>query len=99
MQVGGFSQNTVQLELGSSEKYAQPHVRCKARVGIEHVDQRRFKTSSWQSCGSIHTHNESEAIAALDSCLAAHAGEYVRLFGIDSSKRRMMETIVQRPAH
>lgn len=69
------------------------------RIGIEHVDQRRFKTGSWQSCGSIQTHNESEAIAALDSCLANHAGEYVRLFGIDSSKRRMMESIVQRPAH
>jgi len=69
------------------------------RIGIEHVDQRRFKMGSWQSCGSIQTHNESEAIAALDSCLANHAGEYVRLFGIDPSKRRMMETIVQRPVH
>jgi len=29
MQVGGFSQNTAQLESGSSEKYAQPHIRCK----------------------------------------------------------------------
>lgn len=26
MQVGGFSQNTTQLELSSSEKYAQPHI-------------------------------------------------------------------------
>lgn len=34
------------------------------RIGIEHVDQRRFKTGSWQSCGSIQTQNESEAIAS-----------------------------------
>jgi len=67
------------------------------RIGIEHVDKRRFKTGSWQSCNSIQTQNELEALAALETCLTSHPGEYVRLFGIDSSKRRMMETIVQRP--
>jgi carbon dioxide concentrating mechanism protein CcmM len=67
------------------------------RIGIEHVDKRRFRTGSWQSCGSLQTHNESEAIATLETCLTSHPGEYVRLFGIDSSKRRVMETIVQRP--
>lgn len=66
-------------------------------IGIEHVDRRRFRTGSWQSCGCIQTGNESEAIAALESCLANYAGEYVRLFGIDGNKRRVMETIVQRP--
>lgn len=67
------------------------------RIGIEHVDKRRFKTGSWQSCGSIQTQNEPEVIASLEACLMSHPGEYVRLFGIDSSKRRVMETIVQRP--
>jgi len=47
----------------------------------------------WISAGSvpvpgkvvqpISTNNESEAIAALETCVANHAGEYVRLFGID----------------
>ncbi|HEY9838538.1 MAG TPA: ribulose bisphosphate carboxylase small subunit, partial [Vampirovibrionales bacterium] len=66
-------------------------------IGIEHVDRRRFSTGSWQSCGCIQTGNESEAIAALNSCLANYAGEYVRLFGVDGNKRRVMETIIQRP--
>ncbi|MCT7965993.1 ribulose bisphosphate carboxylase small subunit [Laspinema sp. D1] len=66
-------------------------------IGIEHVDRRRFRTGSWQSCGCIQTGNESEAIASLESCLANYAGEYVRLFGIDANKRRVMETIIQRP--
>jgi ribulose bisphosphate carboxylase small subunit len=66
-------------------------------IGIEHVDRRRFRTGSWQSCGCIQTGNESEAIAALESCLTNYAGEYVRIFGIDANKRRVMETIIQRP--
>lgn len=66
-------------------------------IGIEHVDRRRFQTGSWQSCGCIQSGNESEAIASLESCLANYAGEYVRLFGIDGNKRRVMETIIQRP--
>jgi carbon dioxide concentrating mechanism protein CcmM len=68
------------------------------KIGTEHVDQRRFRTGSWQSCSPINTRNESEAIAALEACLAEHAGEYVRLFGIDpKAKRRVLETIIQRP--
>jgi len=68
------------------------------KIGTEHVDQRRFRTGSWQSCSPIDTRHESEAIAALEACLAEHAGEYVRLFGIDpKAKRRVLETIIQRP--
>jgi ribulose bisphosphate carboxylase small subunit len=67
------------------------------RIGVEHVDRRRFRTGSWKSCGSIQAPNESEAIATLESCLTEHDGEYVRIFGIDSARRRVMETIVQRP--
>ena len=68
------------------------------KIGTEHVDQRRFRTGSWQSCSPISTANESEAIAAVEACLANHEGEYVRLFGIDpKAKRRVLETIIQRP--
>jgi ribulose bisphosphate carboxylase small subunit len=67
------------------------------RLGIEVVDERRFRTNSWQSYAAVQG-SDSEAIAALENCLADHASDYVRIVGIDpKAKRRMMETIVQRP--
>ena len=68
------------------------------KIGTEHANKRRFKTKSWQSCSPISSNRESEVITALEDCLAEHAGEYVRLIGIDSdAKRRVSETIIQRP--
>ena len=68
------------------------------KVGTEHADARRFRTGSWQSGASLQVRNESEAIAALESVMNQHTGEYVRLIGIDSkAKRRVVEEIIQRP--
>ncbi|MBU7585921.1 MAG: ribulose bisphosphate carboxylase small subunit [Nostoc sp. TH1S01] len=68
------------------------------KIGTEHVDQRRFRTGSWTSCQPIEARSVNEALSALESCLADHSGEYVRLFGIDpKGKRRVLETIIQRP--
>jgi carbon dioxide concentrating mechanism protein CcmM len=67
------------------------------KIGTEHVDQRRFRTGSWHSCKPIETRSLREAVAALEACLAEHSEEYVRLFGIDHNKRRVLETIIQRP--
>jgi carbon dioxide concentrating mechanism protein CcmM len=67
------------------------------KIGTEHVDQRRFRTGSWQSCQPIETRSLGAAIAALESCLIDHSGEYVRLFGIDNGRKRVLETIIQRP--
>ncbi|MEB3147403.1 MAG: ribulose bisphosphate carboxylase small subunit [Sphaerospermopsis sp.] len=67
------------------------------KIGTEHVDQRRFRTGSWQSCKAIETRSLGQAIAALESCLVDHSGEYVRLFGIDNGRKRVLETIIQRP--
>jgi ribulose bisphosphate carboxylase small subunit len=68
------------------------------KIGIEHIDERHFRTGSWQSCGTIHAHAESDAISALECCLAEYSGEYVRLVGIDPQvKKRVVETIIQRP--
>jgi len=68
------------------------------KIGTEHADKRRFKTSSWQSCSPIESQRESEVIAALEQCMVEHSGEYVRLIGIDAgAKRRVVETIIQRP--
>jgi ribulose bisphosphate carboxylase small subunit len=68
------------------------------KINIEHVDERRFRTGSWQSCLHTHIDAHSDAISALESCLAEYSGEYLRLVGIDpQAKRRVVETIIQRP--
>jgi carbon dioxide concentrating mechanism protein CcmM len=68
------------------------------RVGAEHVTKRRFSTGSWKSCGAVDSQNLSQVLATLEECMAAHPGEYVRLIGIDpTAKRRVVETIIQRP--
>ena len=68
------------------------------KIGTEHADQRRFKTSSWQPCAAISSQRESEVVTALEACLVEHQGEYVRLIGIDpKAKRRVMEKVIQRP--
>lgn len=69
------------------------------RIGMEHADKRRYKTSSWQSCSSIQADQIQEAIAGLEACMAEHPGEYVRMIGVDpKAKRRVSETIIQKPA-
>ncbi|NDJ18080.1 ribulose bisphosphate carboxylase small subunit [Myxacorys almedinensis] len=68
------------------------------RIGTEHADQRQFRTSSWKSCAPIQTSQESAVLAELQSCLAEHQSEYVRLIGIDpKAKRRVLEAIIHRP--
>lgn len=68
------------------------------QIGTEHADLRRFRTKSWQSCSPITSTNEGQVISALEGCMQDHAGEYVRLIGIDSNaKRRVLEMIIQRP--
>jgi len=67
-------------------------------IGTEHANKRRFQTKSWQSCAPIESNRESDILAALAGCLQEHAGEYVRMIGIDpQAKRRVLETIIQRP--
>jgi carbon dioxide concentrating mechanism protein CcmM len=68
------------------------------KIGTEHADKRRFRTSSWQTCSPIDSNREGDVIAALEACIAQHQGEYVRLIGIDpKAKRRVLETVIQRP--
>lgn len=69
------------------------------RLGTEHVDQRRFRTNSWQSCSTVQTQDPNGAIAELEQCLVSYPDEYVRLIGIDpKNKQRVLEHIIQRPA-
>jgi len=68
------------------------------RVGLEHVDQRRFRTNAWKSCPIPATQDPNAAMAALSQCLGEYSGEYVRLIGIDpKNKRRVLEHMIQRP--
>src|ERR671932_1508632 len=68
------------------------------RIGAEYADERRFRTSSWKSATSIQSERESDVLKALEETLAEHAGEYVRLIGIDpKAKRRVSEEIIQKP--
>lgn len=68
------------------------------RIGMEHADSRRFRSNVWQSCSPITSSSEREVMAALNACMADHAGEYVRIFGIDTvAKRRVSPITVQRP--
>jgi carbon dioxide concentrating mechanism protein CcmM len=69
------------------------------RVGTEHADKRRFQVSSWMSCSPFNSNNEGDILNSLETCLHEHSGEYVRLIGIDvNAKRRVLETIIQRPS-
>lgn len=65
------------------------------KLGIEYVDERRFRTGSWQCFGTFQT--EGEAIAALNACLTEHPNDYIRIVGIDKHRTRIAETVVQRP--
>ena len=66
------------------------------RLGIEHVDQRRFRVNSWQSYATANT--AEIAAISLQECLSTFPHHYIRLVSIDPrTRRRMIEKIVHRP--
>ncbi|MEB3177876.1 MAG: ribulose bisphosphate carboxylase small subunit [Nostocaceae cyanobacterium] len=92
-----YEGNTTHLNLEAQQKVREILARGY-KVGLEHVDERRFRTGTWQSCCLGDIHGESDAISTIESCLTECNGEYVRLVGVDpNGKRRAMETIIQRP--
>ncbi|MEL7143810.1 MAG: ribulose bisphosphate carboxylase small subunit [Cyanobacteria bacterium J06573_11] len=69
------------------------------RIGMEHADARRYRSGVWETCTPIKDTREQAVFGALENCLAEHAGEYVRMFGIDTQmKRRVGMVTVQRPS-
>ncbi len=67
------------------------------RISTEYADARRFRSAAWQTGPAIDASSEASVIAALNSILAEHEGEYVRIVGVDpKAKRRVTETIIQR---
>jgi carbon dioxide concentrating mechanism protein CcmM len=68
------------------------------KVGLEYADKRRFRASAWNS-GAISSQQESEVLREIEANLAEHAGEYVRLLGIEpKAKRRVAEILIQQPS-
>ena len=68
------------------------------RVSTEYADKRRYRSGAWQTGTPISGNRPSEVIAALKAQLAEHAGQYVRLVGVDPrAKCRVLETTIQRP--
>ncbi len=68
------------------------------QIGTEHADIRRFRSSSWHTCKPVSATRLQDAVSQLETCLTDHAGEYVRLIGIDTqARRRVHEEIIQRP--
>jgi carbon dioxide concentrating mechanism protein CcmM len=69
-----------------------------AKIGVEYADERRYKTSSWQSGTSIQSNREAEVMSVLQDFLSQHQGDYVRLVGIDpKAKRRLAEAVIHKP--
>ncbi len=94
--------NTYSSAAGALDATVVNHVRQLLaqgyRIGTEHANPRHYQISSWKSCPILQSTREAEVLAALKTCLADHAGDYVRLIGIDpKAKRRVLETIIQRP--
>jgi carbon dioxide concentrating mechanism protein CcmM len=67
------------------------------RIGTEHTDPRHYRVNIWKSCAPIQSTREGDVFSALEHCLAEHAGEYVRMFGINSAKQRLATLTIQRP--
>jgi carbon dioxide concentrating mechanism protein CcmM len=74
------------------------HLSQGYRIGMEHADLRRYRSGVWETCTPIKDTREQAVFEGLERCMAEHAGEYVRMFGIDThAKRRVGMVTVQRP--
>lgn len=96
-----LGEKDAQLENSSGEP-ANPHLRSILaqgnRLGIEHVDRRRFSVNSWQSYGTFDPNRTAEAASQLQACRIQFPNHYIRLISIDpQTNRRLNETVIQRP--
>ncbi|MGQ9838851.1 MAG: ribulose bisphosphate carboxylase small subunit [Cyanobacteriota bacterium] len=67
-------------------------------IQVEHVDKRRYRVNSWQSCGVTHLKDWAQACQAVAQCLSNFPKDYIRLVGVDPvKKQRRVETLIQRP--
>lgn len=71
----------------------QDLLRQGCTITTEYADKRRFRTSSWQSGITI---TSAQGINDLQSFLAEHPQDYVRLVAV-KAKQRVLEVMIQRP--
>lgn len=84
-------------ETGSLAGQVRSWLQQGYKVGTEHADKRRYRSGVWQTCSPIESNREAEVLEALQGCMTEHAGEYVRMFGIDPvAKRRIAPVTIQR---
>ncbi len=87
---------------GGLNAQAADHVRNLVRSGhkltLEFADVRRYKINSWQTAGVVQAGgSESSTMNQVQALAGQYAGSYVRLVGTDGSKRRVLETVIQKP--
>jgi len=94
----GFGTMTSQLLPPDVVQRARQYLAQGYTIGTEHADSRRYRSGVWQTCSPIQSNREPEVLAALETCLSQHSGEYVRMFGIDPrAKQRVAPITIQRP--
>ncbi len=93
----GLGTMTSQLLPPDVVQRARQYLAQGLTIGTEHADSRRYRSGVWQTCSPIQSHRDTEVFAALEACLSEHAGEYVRMFGIDPrAKQRVAPITIQR---
>lgn len=99
MATGSFGSNPAKSDLPTEAQQELQNTLAQGhRLGIEHVDKRRFQMNSWKSYATLKGDNETEAVNSLESCFSKFPEHYIWLVSIDpQTKRRITETIVQRP--
>ncbi len=92
-----YSGSSASVDSGVNAQIRQV-VNRGGRISVEFANKRQFQNGGWQSGGFLSGSNEGSVLSALNQFLSQHVGEYVRVVGVDPvAKKRLMETIVQRP--
>ncbi len=93
---GSSSTATAGLSAQSVDQIRQL-IRGGNKITVEFADKRRYKINSWQTAGVVSAGNESGAIGQVEQIASEYGGMYVRIVGTDSSKRRVLEAVIQKP--
>ncbi|NJM47972.1 MAG: hypothetical protein HC860_18855 [Alkalinema sp. RU_4_3] len=95
---GAASMSAPAVVSGDLQATVQGLINQGASIGFEFASERHFRASSWTSAPLMQPRSTGDAMNVVNNFLASHAGEYVRLIGVDTrAKKRVLETIIQRP--
>ena len=100
----GYDQSSAKYNPGSSdasdkvEQAVGQILRNGNKIGVEHADQRRYRSGIWQTAPTIKANNKAAASNQLQKFLNEHSDQYVRIFGIDTEmKTRGSSITIQKP--